>query len=118
MEQMVVHFKGGTLGGEVRVMPKTEFYGGKIRVPVTPTTRLRENPTPWGYPLIGYDVDEYHVERQIRPDEVEARWIRPKADENKVRSLENEVSLLKAKLACAEDAMDSLKKLRKYFRKH
>jgi|SRR6266576_6180744 len=116
---MVVHFKGGSLGGEVRVMNKYDFVGGRLRIPVyvpqsgQMVSYPRYNDSFGCPPVIQYECDEYQIDRTIRPDEFEARWIRPKDRSAEVVRLTDEVAVLKAKLASADDLIAGLKKVKK-----
>jgi hypothetical protein len=109
---LVVHFKGGSLGGETHVREKFELCGNRLRVPVYVPGRIVAGPvgafsTP---PTLQYDYDEYCVERYLNVNEVEMRWIRPP-------DVSAELALTKTKLADAEEVIDSLKRLKKALNK-
>ena len=120
---MVVHFKGGSLGGEVRVMNKHDFVGGRLRIPVYvpqsgQTVSYPRYNDGFGYPpVIQYECDEYQIDRTIRPDEFEARWIRPKDRSAEVVKLTDENKRLQTMLTEALDALEAVKKLKKFFKK-
>ena len=114
---IVVHFLGGALGGEVRVMSKHDMFANTIRIPVILPLQgamVSYRPDDLSFPPSfspQYTYDEYRIERTIRENEYEARWVRPK-------DCSAELACIKAKLADAEEALDALKKLRKWFQKH
>ncbi len=115
---MVVHFKGGSLGGEVRVLDKFEMYNGCIRVPVSLTPPgavigYRPSDLMSVPPAINYSYDEYRMERQIRAEEYEFRWVRPKDLSRELEQARGELRLVEAKLASADDLIAGLKKVKK-----
>lgn len=105
---MLVHFKGGPWGGETRNMMREDFTGTELRVavhyrlnPLMVDDRLDPDPVAPSNQV--YDTERYRLERQLGPNEFEARWIPPHLG---IRKKLDEVA---AKLSAAEFEIEELR---------
>lgn len=101
-----VNFKGGPLGGEERILDRSQLTGRIYRVPARVWTGVDYEHHALS-DMFDYSVEEYELRPTSAPSEYEGLWKHPQ------QSLIRENERLKREIAQLEDARVALEAFRK-----